>query len=144
MLVICELIFKLSDFTGIKQKKSTKNKKFYLLFMPIIFKNFMKISIFHFYMTIETKTDIYIHKSKVYSMFPSNFIREIKKMVFCGTVIFCGTYTCIFIGTNIGTVNTRVKWGKCFKYWLINWCSIYAVVKSSLYGTMKPALMPWF
>jgi hypothetical protein len=27
-------------------------------------------------------------------MFPSNFIREIKKLVFCGTVIFCGTYTC--------------------------------------------------
>jgi hypothetical protein len=55
-MLVCELIFKLSDFTGIKQKKSTKNKEFYLLFIPIIFKNFMKISIFRFYMTIETKT----------------------------------------------------------------------------------------
>jgi hypothetical protein len=27
-------------------------------------------------------------------MFPSNVIKEIKKLVFCGTVIFCGTYTC--------------------------------------------------
>jgi low affinity Fe/Cu permease len=26
-------------------------------------------------------------------MFPSNFVREIKKLVFCGAVIFCGTYT---------------------------------------------------
>jgi cystathionine beta-lyase family protein involved in aluminum resistance len=94
-MLVCELIFKLSDFTGIKQKKSTKNKEFYLLFIPIIFKNFMKISIFCFYMTIDTKTYIQcIHKNKVYSMFPSHFIREIKKLVFCGTVIFCGTYTC--------------------------------------------------
>jgi hypothetical protein len=61
-MLVCELIFKLSDFTGIKQKKSTKNKEFYLLFIPIIFKNFMKISIFRFYMTIETKTNIYSQK----------------------------------------------------------------------------------
>jgi hypothetical protein len=27
-------------------------------------------------------------------MFPSNFIREIKELVFWGTVIFCSTYTC--------------------------------------------------
>ena len=47
---------------ALKQKKSTKNKKFNLLFIPIIFKNFMKISIFHFYMTIETKTNIYSQK----------------------------------------------------------------------------------
>jgi hypothetical protein len=33
-----------------------------LLFIPIIFKNFMKISIFRFYMTIETKTNIYTQK----------------------------------------------------------------------------------
>jgi hypothetical protein len=52
-MLVCELIFNLSDFTGIKQKKSTKNKEFYLLFIPIlIFKNFMKISIFRFYITI--------------------------------------------------------------------------------------------
>ena len=38
-------LFSNSDFTGIKQKKSTKNKEFYLLFIPIIFKNFMKIFI---------------------------------------------------------------------------------------------------
>jgi hypothetical protein len=44
-MLVCELIFKLSDFTGSKQKKSTKNKEFYLLFIPIIFKDFMKISI---------------------------------------------------------------------------------------------------
>jgi hypothetical protein len=44
-MLVCEIIFKLSDFTGIKQKKSTKNKEFYLLFIPIIFKNFMKIFI---------------------------------------------------------------------------------------------------
>ena len=40
------------------KQKSTKNKEFYLLFILIIFKNFMKISIFRFYMTIETKTNI--------------------------------------------------------------------------------------
>ena len=61
-MLVCELIFKLSDFTGIKQKKSTKNKEFYL-FIPIIFKDFMKISIFRFYMTIETKTNVYKKKS---------------------------------------------------------------------------------
>ena len=84
-MLVCKLIFKLSDFTGIKQKKSTKNKEFYLLFIPIIFKNFMKISIFRFHMTIERLKLISIHKNKVYSMFPSNFIREIKQLVFCGT-----------------------------------------------------------
>jgi hypothetical protein len=59
MMLVCEIIFKLSDFTGIKQKKSTKNKEFYLLFIPIIFKNFMKIFINFNHMTIETKTNIY-------------------------------------------------------------------------------------
>ena len=28
-------------------------------------------------------------------MFPSNFIREIKNLVFCGTVIFCGIHTTV-------------------------------------------------
>ena len=61
-MLVCQLILKLSDFTGIKRKKNPKNKEFYLLFIPIIFKNFMKISIFRFYMTIETKTNIYSQK----------------------------------------------------------------------------------
>jgi surfactin synthase thioesterase subunit len=61
-MFVCELIFKLSDLTGIKQKKSTENNEFYSLFIPIIFKNFMKLSIFRFYMTIETKTNIYSRK----------------------------------------------------------------------------------
>ena len=51
------LIFKLSDFMGIKQKKSTKNKVFYLSFIPIIFKNLMKIP-----MRLKL---VYIHKNKV-------------------------------------------------------------------------------
>jgi hypothetical protein len=33
-------------------EKSTKNKEFYLLLIPIIFKNFMKISISRFNMTM--------------------------------------------------------------------------------------------
>ena len=28
-------------------------------------------------------------------MFPSNFIREIKNLVLCGTVIFCGIRTTV-------------------------------------------------
>jgi hypothetical protein len=40
----------------------SRNNFIILLFIPIIFKNFMKISIFRFYMTIETKTNIYTQK----------------------------------------------------------------------------------
>jgi hypothetical protein len=58
----------------------------------------MKISIFRFYMTIETKTNIYIHKNKVYSMFPSNFIREIKKT---GILWYCDILWYIHLYVNI-------------------------------------------
>ena len=38
-MLVCELIFKYSDFTGIMRKKSTKNMECYFLLI-IIFKNF--------------------------------------------------------------------------------------------------------
>ena len=34
-------------------------------------------------------------------MFPPDFIKEINKLVFYGTVVFCGTYTCIKIIDNL-------------------------------------------
>jgi hypothetical protein len=39
-MLVCELIFKHSDFTGIIRKKSTKNIECYFLLILIIFKNF--------------------------------------------------------------------------------------------------------
>jgi hypothetical protein len=34
IMLVCKLIFKLSDFTGIKQRKSTKNKKEIPVLLP--------------------------------------------------------------------------------------------------------------
>jgi hypothetical protein len=39
-MLVCELIFKHSDFIGIMRKKSTKNMECYCLLILIIFKNF--------------------------------------------------------------------------------------------------------
>jgi hypothetical protein len=98
-MLVCELIFKLSDFKGIKAEKNKVPKIWnFICCLPRSFLRILwKYPFFVFIWPSLRLKLIYIHKNKVNSMFPSNFIREIKKLVFCGTVIFCGTYTCMSI-----------------------------------------------
>ena len=77
-----------SDFTGVKM--SQKHEILFLFHQDYFVKFSLKYKFFALICSLRLKL-IYIHKNKVYSMF---FIREIKKLVFCGTVVFCGTYTC--------------------------------------------------
>jgi hypothetical protein len=82
-VLVWELTFKLSDFTGIKHKKSTKNKEFYFLVIPVIFIRPLRLKL------------IYIHKNKVYIACSFKFYKRNKKP---GTLWYCDilwyTYYC--------------------------------------------------
>jgi hypothetical protein len=78
---------------ALRRKKVPKIRNFICCLSRLFLRILWKYPFFVFIWPLRLKL-IYIHKNKVYSMFPSNFIREIKKLVFCGTVIFCSTYTC--------------------------------------------------
>ena len=46
-------------------------------------------------MSINAKINIYLFKYSI--LYVSQFYTEKKRLVFCGTMVFCGTYTCMYV-----------------------------------------------